>query len=92
MEEKVLGVLGGVGPLATIYFADLVIKMTDAKTDQEHIAMIILNHASIPDRTEYILDNKKPHGLHRRAKYQYGLLGAVITAPQCLHVLLYWLP
>ena len=63
MEEKVLGVLGGVGPLATIYFADLVIKMTDAKTDQEHIAMIILNHASIPDRTEYILDNTKPNPL-----------------------------
>lgn len=63
MEEKVLGVLGGVGPLATIYFADLVIKMTDAKTDQEHIAMIILNHASIPDRTEYILDNRKPNPL-----------------------------
>ena len=32
MEEKTLGVLGGVGPLATIYFADLVVKMTDAKT------------------------------------------------------------
>ena len=38
MEEKTLGVLGGVGPLATIYFADLVVKMTDAKTDQEHIS------------------------------------------------------
>ena len=63
MKEKVLGVLGGVGPLATIYFADLVIKMTDAKTDQEHIAMVILNHASIPDRTEYILDNTKPNPL-----------------------------
>lgn len=63
MKEKVLGVLGGVGPLATIYFADLVIKMTDAKSDQEHIAMVILNHASIPDRTEYILDNTKPNPL-----------------------------
>lgn len=63
MKEKLLGVLGGVGPLATIYFADLVIKMTDAKTDQEHIAMVILNHASIPDRTEYILDNTKPNPL-----------------------------
>lgn len=27
MKEKVLGILGGVGPLATIYFADLVIKI-----------------------------------------------------------------
>ena len=43
MQEKVLGVLGGVGPLATVYFADLVIKMTEAKTDQEHIPMVILN-------------------------------------------------
>lgn len=63
MKEKVLGVLGGVGPLATIYFADLVIKMTDAKNDQGHIAMVILNHATIPDRTEYILDNTKPNPL-----------------------------
>lgn len=63
MKEKVLGVLGGVGPLATIYFADLVVKMTDAKTDQEHIAMVILNHSSIPDRTEYIMDKSKPNPL-----------------------------
>ena len=63
MQEKVLGVLGGVGPLATVYFADLVIKMTDAKTDQEHIPMVILNHASIPDRTAYILDRTKPDPL-----------------------------
>lgn len=58
-----MGVLGGVGPLATIYFADLVVKMTDAKTDQEHIAMVILNHSSIPDRTEYIMDKSKPNPL-----------------------------
>ncbi|MBQ5995573.1 MAG: aspartate/glutamate racemase family protein [Clostridia bacterium] len=63
MEEKILGVLGGVGPLATIYFADLVVKMTQAQTDQEHIAMVILNHASIPDRTAYILDKTKPNPL-----------------------------
>ena len=63
MSEKTLGVLGGVGPLATVYFADLVIKMTDAKTDQEHIPMVILNHASIPDRTDYILDRTKPNPL-----------------------------
>ena len=63
VKEKTLGVLGGVGPLATIYFADLIIKMTEAKTDQEHIPMVILNHASIPDRTDYILDKTKPNPL-----------------------------
>ena len=61
MEEKILGVLGGLGPLATIYFADLVIKMTDADIDQEHIDMMILNHPSIPDRTAYILNPLSPN-------------------------------
>jgi len=63
MAEKLLGVLGGVGPLATIYFADMVIKMTDAQRDQDHIPMLILNNSTIPDRTDYILDNSKPNPL-----------------------------
>lgn len=61
MNEKFLGVLGGLGPLATIYFADLVIEMTDADVDQEHIDMMILNHPSIPDRTAYILNQLNPN-------------------------------
>ncbi|HZJ78727.1 MAG TPA: amino acid racemase [Clostridia bacterium] len=63
MGEEVLGVLGGIGPLATIYFTDMVINMTDAKMDQEHIPMVIFNNPQIPDRTEYILDNSKPNPL-----------------------------
>lgn len=50
-----LGVIGGLGPMATAYFMELVVKMTDAKTDQEHLNMIIYNRPSIPDRTDYIL-------------------------------------
>ena len=82
MEEKTLGVLGGVGPLATIYFADLVVKMTDAKTDQEHISMVILNHGAIPDRTDYILDHSKPNPLPRydcRRKKSFRLQGAIYS-------------
>lgn len=63
MKEITLGVLGGLGPLATVYFTDMVVKLTDAKCDQEHISMVILNHPSIPDRTDYILDNSKPDPL-----------------------------
>ena len=46
-----LGVIGGMGPMATQLFYKNIIEMTDAKKDQEHIDMIILSHASIPDRT-----------------------------------------
>lgn len=52
---KKLGVIGGLGPIATAYFYELIIRMTDAKRDQDHIDMIIYSKPSIPDRTEYIL-------------------------------------
>lgn len=50
-----IGILGGIGPKATAYFMNMVIEITDAELDQEHINMVVLNHATIPDRTEYIL-------------------------------------
>lgn len=57
-EQKILGVLGGMGPLATQLFYRKIIEKTDASCDQEHIDMIILNHASMPDRTESIRSGK----------------------------------
>ena len=53
--KKVLGVLGGMGPLATQLFYKMVIEKTDANCDQEHLNMIILSHATMPDRTKEIL-------------------------------------
>jgi aspartate racemase len=50
-----VGVIGGVGPLATAYFAQQVVAMTKAQRDQDHVDMIIFNHASIPDRTAFVL-------------------------------------
>ncbi|HKM00111.1 MAG TPA: amino acid racemase [Mobilitalea sp.] len=52
---KKLGVIGGLGPIATAYFYELIIKMTEATVDQEHIEMMIFSKPSIPDRTDYIL-------------------------------------
>ena len=51
---KVLGVIGGMGPLATQVFYKRLIDRTEAACDQEHIDMIILSHASMPDRTAAI--------------------------------------
>ena len=50
-----LGVIGGLGPMATARFMEMVIGMTDAGRDQDHIGMIIYNCPRIPDRTSYIL-------------------------------------
>lgn len=54
-----LGIIGGLGPMATAYFMELVTKMTQADTDQEHIDMIIYSRPSTPDRTKYILGESK---------------------------------
>lgn len=54
-KEKILGVIGGLGPMATAHFMELVVEMTQAHTDQENLEMIIYNFPSIPDRTGYIL-------------------------------------
>ena len=61
MHKPILGVLGGVGPLATAYFMELVIKKTPAEKDQDNIPMIVFNDPQIPDRTAYILDHSYPN-------------------------------
>lgn len=61
MHKPVLGILGGVGPLATAYFMEILIKKTPAATDQDHMPMIVFNDPQIPDRTAYILDHSKPN-------------------------------
>lgn len=54
-SKPLVGVIGGVGPQATAYFLDMVVRLTDAARDQDHLDMVVLDHASIPDRTDFIL-------------------------------------
>lgn len=52
---KTIGIMGGMGPMATVDLMKKIIMATDAKTDQEHIPMIVDNAPQIPDRTKAIL-------------------------------------
>ena len=52
--QKVLGIIGGMGPLASQLFYRMIIEKTDAHCDQEHLNLILLNHATMPDRTTAI--------------------------------------
>ena len=58
-KDMTLGVIGGMGPMATAYFMELIIRMTDGTTDQEHLPMIIYHSPGIADRTSYILGNSQ---------------------------------
>lgn len=50
-----LGILGGVGPAATVDFMNKVIQNTPAQKDQEHIKMIVEQNPQIPDRTAHLI-------------------------------------
>lgn len=52
---KTVGILGGMGPLATMDLSNKIIKYTDAKKDSDHVHLLIDNNTKIPDRTAYIL-------------------------------------
>lgn len=52
-----LGVLGGLGPGATVHFFDRLIKKTPAESDQEHIETLVFNDPTVPDRTAAILNS-----------------------------------
>lgn len=54
-EKKTIGILGGMGPLATADLMRKIIAVTDAKSDNEHVRVYVDSNTAIPDRTEAIL-------------------------------------
>lgn len=52
---KVVGVIGGMGPLASHAFYGELIRLTEARRDQDHLHVIIDSDATIPDRTAFLL-------------------------------------
>ena len=48
---KTLGILGGMGPMATACFMERITAMTAADTDQEQIPVIVYSNTQIPDRS-----------------------------------------
>ncbi|MBR0400394.1 MAG: aspartate/glutamate racemase family protein [Mogibacterium sp.] len=52
---KTIGILGGMGPAATVDLMNRIISLTDAERDQDHIPMLVDNNTRIPDRTDAIL-------------------------------------
>lgn len=83
--KKKLGVIGGMGPEATAYFYEEVIRHTKAVRDQEHLDMIILSHASMPDRTKAIRtgESRKLLGAMERDVQTIEMTGAENIAIPC---------
>jgi aspartate racemase len=55
VREFKLGVVGGVGPAATVDFMHKVVRLTGAARDQDHIKMMVEQNPQIPDRTANLI-------------------------------------
>lgn len=53
--KKTVGILGGMGPMATADLFKKIIDFTAASNDNDHLHILIDNNTDIPDRTEAIL-------------------------------------
>lgn len=68
---KTIGIIGGLGPMATVYYLELITRMTDAARDQEHPRVLLASLPDTPDRTSYILWKK---GMAGRAEDPFPVM------------------
>ena len=84
-EHPVLGILGGLGPMSTVYFYQMLTEHTPAQCDQDHLDIVISSRASTPDRTAYILGESEddPFAQMERDAEMLVKYGATILAIPC---------
>lgn len=82
---RVLGILGGLGPMATVYFYEMLTRHTQALRDQDHIDVIINSRATTPDRTSYILgeSSENPFDIMAVDAARLVTFGADVIAIPC---------
>ncbi len=81
-----LGIVGGVGPYAGLDLAKNVFDNTIAKTDQEHLPVVMLSLSStIQDRSEYLLNtvDDNPGEAIAKVILQMEKIGATVAGIPC---------
>jgi aspartate racemase len=58
--EKFFTIIGGMGTPATESYIRLLNDRTPTHRDQDYLNYILVNHATVPDRSTYLMDNTKP--------------------------------
>jgi aspartate racemase len=59
-KQRTAGVLGGMGPDATVDFMASVIKLAPASKDQDHVHMIVDHNPQVPDRQAAMRGDSAP--------------------------------
>ena len=81
---KTIGVLGGMGPQATVDFFQKILDNTRVERDQDHIHVIIDNNPQIPDRTAFLLGKgESPLKSLVNSAVKLQLMGADLLVMPC---------
>lgn len=81
---KTVGILGGMGPLATNAFFSALLEATEAERDQDHVHILIDSDPTIPDRTDYLLrDGEDPRPAMVRAAQRLAAGGSDLLVMPC---------
>jgi aspartate racemase len=85
-NEKIIGVIGGMGPYAGLDLVDKIFDQTDAHSDQEHLPVALLSYPGrIIDRSAFLSGNEpmNPGDAIAEIALQLDRLGAVVAAMPC---------
>ena len=91
MSQKAIGILGGMGPEATVDCFAKIIKNTPAAKDQDHLRIVIDSNPNVPDRTAAIIgDGESPVPLMAAGCHALQRAGADFIIIPCVsaHVFL----
>ncbi|MEM7433160.1 MAG: amino acid racemase [Pseudomonadota bacterium] len=61
-KQRVAGVLGGMGPEATVEFMARVLALTPAEVDQDHVHLIVDQNPNVPSRHEALFNDGQDPG------------------------------
>jgi len=56
MRQKTVGIIGGMGPEATVDLMQRVIQATPAHDDQDHLRMLVDNNPKVPSRIKALIE------------------------------------
>ncbi len=88
-KREVIGVVGGMGPMAGVRLVELITRLTPAKRDQEHRDIVLVSMPGrISDRTEFLLGHiqENPAAAVAERSPELAPRTSVWRATRCMHL------
>lgn len=86
--RRVIGILGGMGPAATLDLQREILRLTPAERDQDHIEVLVYSNPKIPDRSSAILDGGEdplPYLVHTARVLERSGAGLLVMPCNAAH-------